>query len=171
MRTPVGPGECVPWTVASRGSTPRQGRKGALMTQLAPNKPGKRRDYLHSYVERDGCWIYTGSINNRGYGTILGRAAHRYFYEHLVGPIPDGLTIDHLCRTKACVNPAHLEPVSMRRNAQRRPDVNKTHCVNGHAMTEDNTVIKLNRGRWEIRNCRICKADSQRRVRERKKAA
>ncbi len=103
------------------------------MTQLAPNKPGKRRDYLSSYVEQDGCWIYTGSVNNRGYGTILGRAAHRYFYEHLVGPISDGLTIDHLCRVTACVNPAHLEPVTREENIART-DQQPGHCRSGHPI-------------------------------------
>lgn len=128
------------------------------MTQLAPNKPGKRRDYLSSYIEQDGCWIYTGTINNKGYGTILGRAAHRYFYEHLVGPIPKGLTIDHLCRVKACVNPTHLEPVTFSENTQRRPDVNKTHCKHGHEMTPENTIIKRGgENRTPIRNCRTCK--------------
>lgn len=127
------------------------------MTQLEPNRPGNRRDYLSSYVESEGCWIYTGSINNRGYGTILGRAAHRYFYERLVGPIPAGLTIDHLCRTKACVNPGHLEPVTHSGNAQRRPDVHKTHCVHGHEMTVENTIIKRGgENRTLIRNCRTC---------------
>lgn len=127
------------------------------MTQLEPNRPGKRRNYLKSYVEHDGCWIYTGSINNRGYGTILGRAAHRYFYERIVGPIPDGLRLDHICRTKACVNPAHLEPVTDSENMQRRPDVNKTHCLRGHALTADNLVIKHRANGWQERNCRECK--------------
>lgn len=141
------------------------------MTQLAPNKPGKRRDYLTSYIEQDGCWIYTGSISPNGYGTILGRAAHRYFYTHLVGPIPDGMQIDHLCRVTACVNPAHLEPVTPLENARRRPDVGKTHCIRGHALSGDNVVWTMTGRKRALRpSCRTCQIEAKRRYRARQKA-
>lgn len=76
--------------------------------------------------ETSGCWIFTGAISTSGYGRVgLGARseglaqAHRVTYEHLVGPIPEGLDIDHLCRVRACVNPAHLEPVTRRENCRR----------------------------------------------------
>ena len=69
------------------------------------------------------CWLWRASIRNHGYGRIKvnGRAeqAHRVAYELLVGPIPEGLTLDHLCRVRLCVNPAHLEPVTQKVNIRR----------------------------------------------------
>lgn len=77
------------------------------------------------YDERPhGCWEWNGSVHKVGYGTINMEYAHRVIYEREVGPIPDGYDIDHLCRNKLCVNPAHLEPVphavNVRRGAQTR---------------------------------------------------
>src|SRR6266496_2265386 len=82
-------------------------------------------------VDRSGgsraCWLWTGKTGRDGYGRIGlgGRGAlvrvraHRFAYELLIGPIPDGLQIDHLCRVRHCVNPAHLEPVTQRENILR----------------------------------------------------
>lgn len=70
-----------------------------------------------------GCWVWTAASNGRGYGRIWvdGRPhpAHRVAYEIHVGPIPAGMEIDHLCRNRGCVNPAHLEPVTRRENLRR----------------------------------------------------
>lgn len=70
------------------------------------------------------CWLWTGSINNAGYGRISvnnrPKYAHRVMYELVVGPIPDGLHLDHLCRVRHCVNPDHLEPVTNRENTLGR---------------------------------------------------
>lgn len=108
------------------------------------------------------CWVWTAG-KNRGYGRTFwdGRHqyAHRISYELLVGPIPDGLTIDHLCRNRACENPGHLEPVTMRvnwlrGNAPTTYYAIKTHCVKGHPFDEVNTYQapgKLHRA------CRICR--------------
>lgn len=72
----------------------------------------------------DSCWLWTASVNQLGYGRFrvdntTRVTAHRYAYETLVGPIPDGQELDHLCRVRSCVNPAHLEPVSHRENVLR----------------------------------------------------
>lgn len=69
------------------------------------------------------CWIWDRAVNNRGYGTISvnGRSvmAHRYYYERVKGPIPEGFVVDHLCSVPLCVNPEHLEPVSQAENTRR----------------------------------------------------
>ncbi len=71
----------------------------------------------------NGCVIWTGKVHKRGYAQtrVAGVAwkIHRYVYSQMVGPIPTGLTLDHLCEVKRCVNPAHLEPVTNRENVQR----------------------------------------------------
>ena len=70
-----------------------------------------------------GCWIYLGQLNRNGYGTFLikrkRKMVQRYVYENLVGPIPEGYVLDHLCRVRCCCNPAHLEPVTVQENTRR----------------------------------------------------
>jgi hypothetical protein len=77
-------------------------------------------------VKKDssGCWLWTGGRKPTGYGNFKAHSkstvnAHRWSYEQHVGPIPDGLVLDHLCRVRHCVNPAHLEPVTTRVNLAR----------------------------------------------------
>jgi hypothetical protein len=116
-------------------------------------------------VAHTGCWEWTAAINSRGYGqwSVQGvsRSTHRVAYELLVGPIPEGLQIDHLCRNKRCCNPEHLEPVSALVNIHRRPDVHKSHCARGHELTPENTILKNFRGSIR-RNCRTCVNDQAR---------
>ena len=85
--------------------------------------------------------------------------AHRFAYELLRGPIPEGMTIDHLCRTRSCVNPEHFEVVTRGENVLRGvgpPAMNarKTHCAKGHPLVEGNLV--LNRLKHGYRECLIC---------------
>lgn len=81
--------------------------------------------------EASGCWLWDRALSSTGYGTTTnaeGRSqlAHRWMYEQRVGPIPEGLDIDHLCQTKRCVNPLHLEPVLPSVNCQRGPKAKLT---------------------------------------------
>lgn len=120
-----------------------------------------------------GCWLWTASFRNeQGYGQfgVSGRTvvAHRMSYELMVGPIPDGLVLDHLCRVRRCVNPAHLRPVTDRENILApgalgitKAMAEKTHCANGHEFTPENTARQGPDGRY--RRCKTC---NRNRVRE-----
>jgi hypothetical protein len=84
-------------------------------------------------VSESGCWLWTGAIQSRGYGsTCIGESrsalAHRVAYTLLVGPIPDGMTIDHRCEVKRCVNPTHLEPVTRAENLRRHAAAHRGSC-------------------------------------------
>jgi hypothetical protein len=111
------------------------------------------------------CWIYTGSVSD-GYGGYGGKLAHRLVYEELVGEIPAGLDLDHLCIVKLCVNPWHLEPVTRSENSKRKWAI-YTRCKNGHEFTPANTYVNPNTG---IRSCRTCTNANQRAYQQRKKA-
>jgi len=112
----------------------------------------------------DGCWTWTAATRY-GYGVMQAGArgagllmAHRFAYELLIGPIPHGLTLDHLCRNRACVNPTHLEPVPLGVNLARGDGIGvrnarKTHCPAGHPYDDANTVRNA-RG-W--RRCVTCR--------------
>lgn len=117
--------------------------------------------FLAKVDKSETCWLWTGAKGRGGYGNLVwnGRHtnAHRVSYELHVGPIPDPCSIDHLCSVRHCVNPAHLEPVTVRENLRRGagfPGVNarKTHCPRGHAYDAENTYV------WNgLRYCRTCR--------------
>ncbi len=73
----------------------------------------------HTIHSQDGCWGWAGRIDGAGYGRWSRHLAHRLSYEFHVGPIPEGLVIDHLCRNRSCVNPVHLEVVTQKVNVRR----------------------------------------------------
>lgn len=123
--------------------------------------------FFSKVSKTETCWIWTASHNGQGYGRISmgGRKgklyyAHRLSYQIANGPIPDGLVLDHLCRTPSCVNPDHLEAVTQKINSQRGDAGNhmkiyngqKTHCPSGHPYDEENTHLSPS-GR---RTCRSC---------------
>lgn len=124
-----------------------------------------------------GCWEWVGQTSDRGYGYVRlngrMRRVHRVVYEALVGDIPEGLTLDHLCRVRRCVNPAHLEPVTQAENT-RRAVINvgragmklkpRTHCPKGHPYNEANTATAHN-GK---RRCKACTRARQERYRQEK---
>lgn len=112
-----------------------------------------------------GCFIWTGALNGGGYamltqkinGVKRQRRAHRLYYELEKGPIPEGLTLDHLCRVRCCVNPDHLEPVTPVENVMRGESfyarqARRTHCPQGHPYAGENLFF-TKKGE---RKCRIC---------------
>ncbi len=139
-------------------------------------------DRFWAKVDKDGtggCWLWTAGASH-GYGGVRvdGRyqKAHRVAYELIVGPIPEGLELDHLCRVRNCVNPAHLEPVTHRENALRSPIMGGwhrgiTHCLRGHPFDEANTYVYHTAKGGVGRACRECLAFRKRRARARAKAA
>lgn len=115
-----------------------------------------------------GCWIWLGSRHSAGYGVfrVNGRyeRAHRIAYEIVIGPIPAGKVSDHLCRTRECVNPFHLEPVENKTNVLRgigptAMRARATHCPKGHELIGANLYMTPS----GYRNCRMCRADSDKR--------
>ena len=121
------------------------------------------------------CWLWTAGRRHKGYGEFWVSGAlvpaHRFAYELLVGPIPEGLELDHLCRVHPCVNAGHLEPVTHQENMQRgnsgRLERERTHCPQGHPYDAENT-------RWyakDWRRCRACDCTQKRTYRAKRRAA
>lgn len=132
-------------------------------------------DRLLDKIEEDanGCWLWTAYTASNGYARISvarskSREAHRVSYELFVGPVPEGLQLDHLCRVRHCINPDHLEPVTSRTNLLRGigPTAQKaaqTHCTHDHEFTPDNTYYR--KARPTTRACRACRREATRRTR------
>lgn len=124
------------------------------------NKPNPDNVWNHIEFSKNpkGCWNWKGALGNKGYGYVSFNSklykAHRFVYEYLIGKIPEGLTLDHLCRNRKCVNPDHLEPMTLKENQKRgliNQNKGKTHCKYGHKFSKINTYISR-RGR----QCKEC---------------
>jgi len=142
------------------------------------------RDYIRNAVVIEpysGCWLWIGSWNKDGYaahyvresdGNVRNRPMHRVSYELFNGPIPQGLVIDHKCRVRCCINPAHLEPVTNRVNVLRgdcgkthaERAAKRTHCERGHEWIAENIIVRIRvrpgRNDCISRVCRMCKKTS-----------
>lgn len=133
-----------------------------------------------SRIDLTACWLWTGTQTHNGYGRIkvkgIFKKAHRHVYEELVGPIGAGLTLDHLCRVRLCVNPTHLEPVTLAENLRRGivarlgreplprrlPAIPRSdlECRRGHPYSLENTRFRPGKGR----DCKLCQRIRQTRV-------
>jgi len=116
------------------------------------------------------CWVCKRGVKPNGYGDLSYRgkkiSAHRLAFTLFVGDIPEGLDLDHLCRNRACVRPYHLEPTTRLENLVRGEGliamhVKKTHCINGHEFTSDNTYLY----RDKYRICKTCRKINKRKQR------
>lgn len=146
---------------------------------MMPNRltPAEAEERFWAKVDQAGeCWLWTGDLDQNGYGNALvnrrKRKAHRVAYEALVGPIPEGLELDHLCRVRNCVRPDHCEPVDHRTNVLRGNTVTaanaaKSRCLRGHPFDDDNTYVRPNGNR----NCKKCHADRERELHHARRAA
>lgn len=118
----------------------------------------------------DGCWLYEGYVNPSGYGQIGRRYAHRIAYGAVNGAISDGLEVDHLCKVRNCVNPAHLEAVSRRENVLRSDSssarrARQTHCKKGHPLSGDNLYVR--KEGWRM--CKACVNETTKAIHRRRK--
>lgn len=157
---------------------------------------GRRKPDIRTYVAKrvrvntaTGCWEWLAHVDYRGYGRISPSCggelrAHRLVYELLVGPIPVGLDLDHICHStdntcrggvchhRRCVNPAHLEPVTRSENGRRQASARWTHCIHGHELTPENTYRSPS---GKQRRCRTCRrresAERDQRIRDRRASA
>ena len=113
------------------------------------------------------CWLWAGNIDpSNGYGRFSQTKAHRLVYEALVGEIPEGLDLDHLCRIRACVNPEHLEPVTRKVNILRGEGMGAKYardpyCAKGHQKDR----VNINGTRW----CSSCHSKAMKKMRSKKK--
>lgn len=142
----------------------------------SPTTPSKWDDveslFWNHVNKTETCWLWTGRITSKGYGRWRssragyphGTGAHRAAYVFLIGPIPENLVLDHLCRVRHCVNPDHLEPVTLEENLRRGFRM-ITHCPQGHEYSETNTY----RQKAGSRSCRPCHANKERERRARLK--
>lgn len=120
---------------------------------------------------RDSCWPYPAKSQKNGYCvvnlTVKPRKtimAHRLAYIKLIGPIPDGLTLDHGCRNRRCCNPWHLEPMTLAENnalgeSPSAINARKTHCPKGHPLSGDNLMIETTPSGRETRRCYSCRRE------------
>lgn len=133
----------------------------------------KDHDRFWSKVDKQflGCWLWNQKIGKNGYASFHAKGktttAHRYSYQIFFGKVQDNLHIDHICRTRHCVNPDHLEAVTVKENVVERSmgltgfNSRKTKCKKGHELSGDNLKILKSNGK-ESRRCITCVNDEQR---------
>ena len=132
----------------------------------------EHKRFWEKVYKTDSCWVWSAAISTHGYGIFDGRGAHRFAYALTYGQIPDGLTVDHICHNedtecpggvaclhRRCVNPEHLEAVSLKTNIQRgrRGWKRGDCCTKGHAFTPENTRYFEGRRKYGDRYCVTCK--------------
>lgn len=139
------------------------------VSRRAPQR--RRRPVLERFlakvaIQPDGCLLWTAAVDRHGYGGFRAEqdrwvTAHRWYYQHINGPVPEGLELDHLCRVRACVNPAHLRPVTRRENqlapgseSDSAKHANQTVCSRGHEYLPTNVQPSATAER--VRRCRAC---------------
>lgn len=131
---------------------------GTLPPKAPPKPPAPVGERLRRYLQADGdCIVWTGYVDPNGYGkiTVDGRSrwVHRVAWEEERGPVPEGLTLDHLCRRPLCCNTDHLEPVTHAENMRRAVDANRSDtCPHGHPRTPENRMAN-GPGRTRCRPC------------------
>jgi HNH endonuclease len=144
-----------------------------ILTRLMERVDPRRK--ITTPLRDPWCWEWQGKLGSGGgkYGALGGvggrgkiKSAHAVAYELFIGPVPEDLELDHLCKNTACCNPRHAEPVTRAENVRRSRNANreKTHCIHGHPLVEGNIYRYKVRGR-ERRVCRRCHLDGQNRRR------
>lgn len=161
------------WVERAKGSAfCQQCKKELAAARRGPLQPRLTVDerFFAKVRMTDGCWIWTAenSTNQFGHGVFsvgrgVSKGAHRFAYEQIVGPIPEGYVLDHLCRNPSCVRPDHLEPVPQRVNLLRATspvaiNAAKTECKRGHPLDGDNLGLRSDGNRY----CRTCRLEQQR---------
>lgn len=131
------------------------------------------------------CWIWNGAKVRKGYGLwrpnehTKSHGVHRWVFEDLVGPIPPGLELDHLCRVHECCNPDHMEPVTHGENIRRGQAasdkrakfLSATHCKRGHDLHLYGVIAYIQSSGWFNRHCTACKSITDARLRDARRAA
>ena len=137
-------------------------------TNVRVSEPSEVKERILSRVsDWKECWVYNGA-KRKGYGLIrvngTQQTVHCVLYEIMSAPIPTGYVLDHLCKNKGCVNPAHLQPVTSRENTMRGNGptalrAKQTHCKNGHELSGDNLIARKDARR-------VCKTCNRERMRK-----
>lgn len=155
----------------ARGLCIKHYRRGQRSGDLPPRV--EYPDFWGRVNKTSTCWLWTGFIAPTGYGQLAGHGttlrAHRVAYEQVVGPIPEGLVLDHICRVRHCVNPDHLRAVTNRENTlagigPSALNARKMECKHGHDLTDPASSYVDGRG-WRV--CRVCQSKKTRAYQDR----
>lgn len=141
------------------------------LINTANNIPPLTRVLTNTKIDKNNCWNYQGSHNNKGNGycqfSIKNKPiyVHRFMYEYYYGELNPSLVIDHLCKNSRCVNPLHLEQVTQKQNCNRGSVGSNmsqiTHCPQGHEYTKENTYYYTSKKGLISRQCRTCGRERQ----------